>query len=229
MTQMMHLKAPKKDFKIVTIVVFSLIMGFLILTAFYGISFTGKAISNFGSGGGNGTIELKADLTIPSLELEGKLGEVKIKGGSNSNLFVGDQKFYLGNSDNNLIILKEYNGKIFLDSNRILFFKGKATEVSINGIPITSEIGKTLSVRFDENFKYNLLGIKGGVSIEELNYVTSGTIRIDNEKKIFRIENEEISMDDFQGDITIERGKFKIDGKVKKLEINGAQGILITS
>ncbi len=229
MNQMMHLKAPKKDFKILTITIFLLIMGFLILTAFYGFNFTGNAIKNWSSGNGNSSIELKADLTIPNLELEGKFGEIKIKGGSNSNLFVGNQKFYLGNSDNNLIILKEYVGKIFLDSNRILYFKGKSTEVSVNGIPITSEIGKTLSIKLDEDFKYSLLEIKNGVSIKELNYITSGTIRVSDDKNVFRIENEEIVMKNFQGDMSIERGKFKIDGKVSELEIKGTQGISITS
>ena len=229
MNQIMHLKAPKKDFKMVTITIFLLIMGFLILTAFYGFNFTGNAIKNWGSGGGNSSIELKADLTIPNLELKGNLGEIKIKGGSNSNLFVGDQKFYLGNSDSNLIILKKYNGKIFLDSNRILYFKGKATEVSVNGITITPEMGKTLSVKLDEDFKYSLLEIKGGVSIKELDYITSGTIRVNDDKNIFRVENEEIIMKNFQGDMSIERGKFKIDGMVKQLEIKGVQGISITS
>lgn len=229
MNQIMHLKTPRKDFKIVAITIFLLIMGFLILTAFYGFTFTGNIIKNLSSGGGNSTIELKADLTIPNLELEGKFGEVKIKGGSNSNLFVGNQKFYLGNSDNNFISLKDYNGKISLDSNRILYFKGKAVEVSVNGIPITSEVGGTLSVRLDEDFKYSLLEVKGGVSIKELNYITSGTIRINSDKNVFRIGNDEVTMSYFQGDISIERDKFKIDGKVRKLEIKGAQGILITA
>ncbi len=228
MNQIMHLKAPKKDFKILTISIFILILGFLVLTSFYGFKFTGNVIRDFGSSK-NSTIEIKADLTIPELELDGKFGEVKIKGGSKSNLFVGNQKFYLGDSQNNFITLKEFNGEILLDAGKILFFKGKATEVLVNGIPITSNIGDTLKVNLGEDFRYSLLEIKNGVEIKELNYITTGTIRVNNDKNILRIQNEEIEMNNFNGDIVIENNKFRIEGKVSKLEIKGEQGISINS
>ena len=215
MNQLMHLKAPKKDFKIVTISVFLLILGFLIITSFYGFKFTGNAIKNLGLSK-NSIIEIKADLTIPELELKGKFGEIKIKGGSKSNLYVGDQKFYLGNSQNNFITLKEFNGEILLDASKILFFKGKATEVSVNGVPITSNIGDILKVKLDEDFRYSLLEIKGGVSIKELNYITSGTIRVNNDKNILRVQNEEIEMSYFEGDIIIKNDKFRIEEKLSK-------------
>ena len=228
MNQIMHLKTPKKDFKVTAITIFLIIMGLLILTSFYGFTFTGNVIKNF-SLKGNSTIDIKADLTVPNIELKGKFGEVKIRGGSRSNLYVGDQKFYLGDSENNFITLKEYRGEIFLDSNKILFFKGKASEVSVNGIPITSETGETLSIKLDEDFKYSLLEVRNGVSIEELNYITSGTIRVNNNKNVFQVENEEINMEDFEGDFVIENNKFRIDGRISELEIKGNQGILITS
>lgn len=230
MNQIMHLKKPKKDFKVAAITIFLLIMGLLILTSFYSFTFTGNVIKEFGEfGNKSSTIDIKADLTVPNLELKGKFGEVKIKGGSRSNLYVGNQKFYLGDSENNYIILEEYKGDILLDVNKILKFKGKATKVSINGIPITSESGGILSVRLDEDFKYSLLEVRNGVSIKELNYITSGTIRLNNNKDVFQVENEEISMEDFEGDLVIENNKLKIEGKISKLEIKGDQIISITS
>lgn len=226
MNQLMHLKAPKKDFKIVTISVFILILGFLILTSFYGFKFTGSTIKEFGSSK-NSTIGIKADLTIPELSLDGKFREIKIKGGSKSNLNVGDQKFYLGDSQNNFITLKNFDGKILLDAGKILLFKGKSTEVSVNGIPITSNLEDNLKVNLDEDFRYSLLEIREGVEIEELVYTTSGTIRVNNDKNILRIENEEIEMRYFDGDIVIENNKFRIEGMVSKLEVKGDQGISI--
>lgn len=228
MNQLMHLKSPKKDFKMVTIAAFLLILGFLVVTSFYGFTFTGNAIKNLGVSK-NSTIEIKADLTIPELELDGKFGEIKIKGGSKSNLYVGNQKFYLGNSQNNFITLKEFKGEILLDAGKILFFKGKATEVLVNGIPITSNIGDVLKVNLGEDFRYSLLEIRNGVSIKELNYITSGTIRVNNDKNILRVQNEEIEMSYFDGDIIIENDKFRIEGTVSKLEIKGDQGIIINS
>ena len=226
MSQFMHLKAPKKDFKIITIVIFLLILGILVLTSFYGINFTGSVINDLISNR-NSSIEIRADLTIPELELDGKFGEIKIKGGSKSNLYVGDQKFYLGDSQNNFITLKDFDGKIILDAGKILFFKGKATEVSVNGIPITSNMGTTLKISLDEDFRYSLWEIRKGVEIKELNYITTGTLRINNDKNILRDENEEIEMNDFNGDIIISNDKFKLEGTLNKLKIKGNYGISI--
>lgn len=214
--------------KILLFIIFLVVVGFLIITSFFGFALTGNVIENLAPGK-NSTIDLRADLTVPDLKLEGEFGEVTIKGGSNSNLYIGNQKFYLGNSNNNFISFENFDGKIFLSGNSISGLNGKAEKVSVNGVPVESRNKGTLSINMDENFRYNFISVKKGVSIEELNYVTSGTIRVNNERNIFQVNGEKVNMKNFQGDLSIENNNFKLHGKVSRLDIKGEQGISITS
>lgn len=225
----------KNHKKIILFSIFLGILSLLIVTSFFGdFSLTGRIINNNNNNDPDenitlGGIKIEADLTIPVLELNGFYKKIELKGGSDSFIYIGNEKFKLGGSKNNLIIINDFDGKLSFNKNNVFKLGGKATKVTINGIPVEPASKSTLKVSLDEDFSYNLLKIEETVFIKELDYITSGLIKINNGKNIFNIGEEKIILSDFQGDLRIENRKFKINGYIEKLEILGDSGISVSS
>ena len=206
--------------------VFVSILGYMLLTSFYPkLSLTGKIIDEVRP---NSTITISAELGIPELKVSGDFKSVKISGNSESPLYIEGSKFPLA-SKNNFLVFENFTGDVNFDQNEISKISGKALRVSVNGVPMEPRIkGTTLKISVDD-FNYNDLGIEDEVVIKEISYSTSGSININNGKNIFSLDGEQIIVEDFVGDLKILGGKFKLDGFVKKLDINGKSAITISS
>lgn len=220
-------KSKRRHLHLFIFLIFVVILLFLIVTSFFDFfSFTGGIIKNTNSSNNDG-INIEAVLTIPNLEIKGEFNKVEIRGGSDSYFYVESEKFYLGNSQNNYIILNNYDGDILFDSDKISGLNGRVSDVSINGVPVSPEKKSTLKVKLDENFNYNSLEISDGAFISKLIYNATGIIKINNGKNIFNLDNEEIEIRGFLGSLRVERKKFEINGKIDRLEIRG-QGISVS-
>tara|TARA_Y100000034_G_scaffold99609_1_gene122505 strand:- start:2221 stop:2922 length:702 start_codon:yes stop_codon:yes gene_type:complete len=217
----------KYKLKLFVFIVFVGIILLLIYTSFVGnFSFIGGTIIENIS---INKIKINADLTIPQLELDDEFNSIKIEGNSNSFLYVGDQKFSLADLNKNYIILDNYDGEIYFDNENIFKFKGKVNNTIINSIPVTSKSGKNTKIYFDENFNYDSLEIKDRAFIRKLDYVTSGKISLNNGKNVFDISNEKLIINNFQGDLKINRKKLNLDGYITGLKIVGDSDISIMS
>ena len=149
-----------------------------------------------------------------------------MSGSSNYFLYVGGQKFELGAIKNNFFVFKNFDGKISFDGKKITEFKGKVSDVTINGVLITP-VKNTTKIRFEEDFNYQFLKITNGVSINEIIYITSGLIKLNNGEQIFNIDNNEITIKDFYGNIIIDKEKFNANGYISELKIVGESDINI--
>ena len=210
--------------------VFSAILGGLIITSFYtNGSLTGfiteKIVQEVRP---NSTIEFNAELTIPSLSIDGNFQKVELRGNSESFLDIESERFSL-NSKSNYITIENYTGEISFDGEKISKLKGKATRIFVNGIPIQPKTKGAMKVSLGSEFYYSYVDVKKEVVIKEMSYSTSGEIIINNGKNIFNLENEKISIEDFVGDLKIFGDKFNLDGFVKKLDIRGKSAITISS
>jgi hypothetical protein len=226
----------KKHKRLIIFMVFLAILSFLIFTSFSDISFTGSMITGnviiegLTPGGTVGEgIEFKSEFsTIPDLIFKGEFEKIELSGNSNSFLKVGNQKLSLEKVSNNLIIFDNFNGEISLNYGQITKLNGRASGVTLNGVSIFPlEEESAIKVSFGDEFNYGSLEIGRGVSIGEINYVTSGTIRLNGGKEIFSVNNEEIIINDFYGSLLINNGKFKIEGDVGELGISGESNINI--
>ena len=226
----------KKHKRLIIFLVFLSVLSFLVLTSFSDISFTGRVIAGKviiegltpGEAREEG-IEFKSEFsTIPDLIFKGKFEEIELIGNSNSFLKVGNQKISLGKVNSNLIIFDDFNGEFSLNYGQITKLSGRASGVTLNGVstfPLEEE--STMKISFGEEFNYDSLEIERGVSIGEINYVTSGTIRLNGGKEIFSVNKEEITVKNFYGSLSISSGKFKIEGHVGELDISGESNINI--
>jgi len=166
-------------------------------------------------------IQIKASLDIPNLKISTKTSEVKIiTGTSNTILQAGSEKFDLSKVGESDITLVNFDGNIEFDSEYILNLNGKATETLINNIKTTSNSGDKTKIKISEIFSYRTLKIKD-TSFRSLSYITSGEINLNGKKATFRLNEDNVDLTSFKGDITIEGNTFYIDGEVNKLKING--------
>lgn len=226
----LHHHLIKNHHKLIAFLIFLSILALLIYTSFNGSPFTGSVITGSVIGvTENNSLRFNAELTTPNLELEGNFEKVEILGGSDSFFYVGNQKFDLGNSERNYLIFENYEGEISSKENGITLMKGKASKVTMNGILITSQTKDTTKVNFEGNFDFNSLEIKEKVSIKELAYITSGIVRLNEDKNIFNLNNEEIVITNFNGDLIIENGRSKFNGYVRKLDIKGDSEVSVFS
>ena len=212
--------------KIIVFGIFLIVLFILVYTSFYGLPSTGNIIKN--TPDSNNSISVSADLTIPSLLLDGEYRRVLIAGGSDSFFYIGDQKLSLANSIDNYIILTGYSGKISFDENIISELKGKVTEVSVNGVSVMPKSKETVKIYLDKDFYCNSLKIDEGVFIKKLNYKTSGAIKLENQKTILNLNNDDLTLKNFQGDLELKNNRFIINGYLSGLEIKGAKDISIS-
>ena len=220
---------PRRHTKLIIFLIFLGILVLLVVTSFYSdFSLTGSLTKKIvDEVKPNSTIKFSADLTIPNLKINGNFQNVELKGNSDSFMYVDSGKFQL-NSKNNYIILENYTGDISFNSEEILILNGKASKVFVNGIPIEPKTKSTLKTEI-ENFDYGSLIVENEVVIDKIKYISSGNIVLNGGKNVFNIENEEISFEDFMGDLRIENEKFSLNGYVKNLDIKGESGISVFS
>ncbi len=223
---------PEKKHKTHTKIILSLIifgiflitLFLLIYTSFSGSPLTGNIIKNDSS---NNSIIISADLTIPVLSLNSEFERIIIKSYSDSFFYVGDKKFPLSNSKENYIVLTDYEGEISFDEKTISKLKGKVMKISINGIPVVSKTDKKMKIYFDTDFNYDSLEIPENIFIKKIDYETSGVIILDK-KTTINLDDENLIIEKFYGNLKIENKHFKIKGYVKKLDIKGHKQISIS-
>jgi len=231
-------KFKEHRWQILTIVSFIIIVGFILATSlpnspFTGNLFSGNIISKTFSGdNGNysGGLGFKSELkTIPELNLDGNFESLYISGGSpESVLNVGSQKVSLGKVKTNFISFDNFNGKINLNKNELSSLEGKIKQITVNGVSMVSvEEGRTTKVNLDKPIKYDSLEILKGVSIDKITYTTSGVLELNGGKQTLNLENDEIEIVGFYGNLKVEKSKLSLDGTVKELNVLGDEKISI--
>ena len=99
----------------------------------------------------------------------------------------------------------------------------------MNGVLITAQSKATTKVNIDNPLKYEEIKIGEGTSIKELSYQTSGTIKLNDGKNVFSINNEEITLNNFHGTILIKNKEFILEGYIEQLDVIGDSNIQIKS
>ena len=186
---------------------------FLIYTSFYnpglGNSITGNTI--LGDKTEENLIEIDSTLTPPEeIKVNEKIEKIELKIEKTDKFFVGKERFDLNKAS---IIIDNFEGKIYFNKRNITEFNGKAKKVFVEGIPITGN--PYLKVRFEGEVNYNYLKLNN-FYLNSLSYITSGIVRLNNEKVIVNLENENFKIEKFQGNLEIKGNRFKLKGLVKK-------------
>ena len=218
-------KHKKHHLKIILLLAFCGVLGLLILTSFYGnFQVTGKIIKSLSlspsNSAGNSTLLLNAELTIPNLEVDGTFDQLELTGSSDTYIIFGGQKYYLGNLNENYFVIYDY-GKISFNPKNISELSGKSSGIRINGVLVEPSKGSTAKVSLNNSFKYKSIDIIGNAEIKKLSYNTSGSLITSNEKNVFKLDQDGLTINGFTGNISVEENELILNGRVNSIDIEG--------
>jgi len=207
--------------KIYLVLVFLGIFAFIIYTSFYNSELsliTGNVIkSTPQSVSINEKVDINAKLELPNkLDINSNIEKISLKTSKDEKLQFGNQIIELTKKSS--IVIDNYQGKLNINSKN-LSLEGRASKIFVNGIPIKQSSGSATKISFENSIKYEFLELTN-FNINNLQYQTSGNININKDKIILNIENEEIDLTGFEGDLTINNNQLKLKGSIKNFDLN---------
>lgn len=202
-------KRSKHNVGLYVFLVFLLIVGYVFYTSFYnpdlGKKITGNIIKTSNNLRG---IKIEAKLSSPEkVSVSGKIDKIELSTDSGE-FIVGKEKF---ESKKASIIIEDYDGELDFGKYNITKLNGKSNKIFFNGIPIT---GNEIKISL-ENADYNYLKLTD-FYLGYLYYRASGIVKIDNEKVLVKLDNEDFKIEDFKGNLSIRGNKLEIYGEIKK-------------
>ncbi len=220
-----------KHKKAIIFITFLLVVSSLAYFAFFDGGITSRVIDSIGFSSEinlENSINISANLIQPDdLIIKGKIDKIEMRINKIDDFFyVGKEKFDLGKLSETYITIFDYNGELSFDNENILELKGKSSKVLINGISATPTSGDDMKIYFKEDIGYKYLKLDN-TFLNPLSYITSGSINLNDGKIDINIDDEEIKLGKFRGDIEVDRGKFKIKGETERLEVVGILDVKI--
>jgi len=195
---------------LIVLIAFIGILGFLVYTSFYNPNLK-KTITGGIIKEPLGEIEIDAAISpLDRLKISGNIEKVELKI-KNKGFFIGREKFEL---DEASIIIENYNGNLVINKSYIII-DGSTEKVFVEGIPISSFNNMKILI---ENAEYNYVRAKG-FYLDNLKYKASGIVRLNKEKVLINLENEDFKIEKFRGDLEVRKDSFKIKGIVKKTNL----------
>jgi hypothetical protein len=192
-----------------------LILGLITIIIFLGgLNFTGNIVDSLGS---NNTFEVKASLSVPEINLDGDYEEIIFSFGQSS-LYVDNKRVPLEGLDNK-IVLRNFNGFFSFKEGDILKLDGKASEITINSVPISSDEGTKIKVLMTPGANYKSIEIKERAYLKSLDYISSGQISLG--ENLLKINSERVVFKNYLGSLSVIEGNLVLNGIVESIRVEG--------
>ena len=220
----------KKPIKPIRIIFFIFLILLLLLLFFAvkgesknvtGRSITGNVIGVDSEGSLEG-IELQSRVSVPEVfEIDSQVDEVELRIKGSGNLYVGKQKFGLSELKSITdLVLKDFDGEIVFNKDQILSLEGKALKIFINNVPIDSESNSKMKIRFDKSQVYNYMKLNN-FYLNSLSYNATGEVRLNNDKVVINLKDEDFEIKKFQGDLVVSQKMLIFDGIARSSSVQG--------
>ncbi|HKL24312.1 MAG TPA: hypothetical protein VJ912_03180 [Candidatus Nanoarchaeia archaeon] len=197
-------------------ILFILVVGIILYTSVFNSDIGNlKITGNFfkSNNNPNESSDIKANITIDSLELEGNFKKVMFTSSSENKVKIEKLNPSINNSK---IILENYDGKISLTSEKITSLEGDADKILIKDSGLSFS-DKEHDVEI-ENFDYEDLEIEG-IYIRKFDKIVSGII--DVQGVISEIKNNTLLIKKFKGDLNSKglNGSMNFDGIAERVRM----------
>jgi len=211
----------KKKFLIVLVLFF---LSILLFFFFYNNEvITGRAINSINL---NNSIKIKTSLSVPEITLDDEYKEISLYLNKGSSINLDNKQIILQETEN-YIVLKNFKGKIKLNTNTIEEINGKIFEITINNLPIKLKAGSKIKIVLPQDSKYSLFKIKDDVYLKNMFFTTSGNIFVGGDS--LSLNYDKLELKNYQGSLTIKDKTLILDGLVEILNIEGSSRKVILS
>ena len=114
-------------------------------------------------------------------------------------------------------VIENYEGKFTIEANVISNLHGTADQVFLDGTPIKEKKGTT-KVSFDR-LDYNYIEMRE-IHLNTLSYSATGILKINDGKFLINLVEEEFYVNDFVGDLEINKNYLRINGNARDFDAN---------
>src|SRR3989344_865113 len=128
---------------------------------------------------------------------------------------IGNQEIHLNKSSS--FVIENYEGKFTIEANVISNLHGTADQVFLDGTPIKEKKGTT-KVSFDR-LDYNYIEMRE-IHLNTLSYSATGILKINDGKFLINLVEEEFYVNDFVGDLEINKNYLRINGNARDFDAN---------
>ncbi|MAH07022.1 hypothetical protein CMI38_02095 [Candidatus Pacearchaeota archaeon] len=161
-------------------------------------------------------VGLNARLGIPGLlVVDSGSDKLSIRVSEQVDFLIGDQKVRLSKGDS--IVVDDFGGRVSVEGKTIVGLEGRGSRVFIDGLPISHKSDSLIKLSV-EGLGYSYMEFEN-VYLESLSYITSGLVRINEDKLVIRLDEESFAIDRFKGDLTISND-VRVDGKIDRSNVD---------
>lgn len=214
----------KKRLWLVVTFVFIGILLFIVYTSFYNPELGRKITGNVVSSGDvevENSIRIDADLSIENLNVNSYMDKFSFRIKNSGTLTIGKEILHL--SDKASVVIDSYSGKIDINLDNLDEIKGEGIRVFVDGLPISGISGSEIKISSSEAIDYSYLKLEN-VYLDSLSFLTSGIVRINEDKLVLRLEEENFKIKKFKGDLEISRGSLELKGILDKSNLKNFIG-----
>jgi len=134
---------------------------------------------------------------------------------------LNEEELSLSDMSDVIIQIKDFEGTLKLNDEGLLTLEGEGTEFVANGVTLSTQ--RTLDVSF-QGLSYDTL-VLNNAKLSDLYFDdATGNVAL-NGKLAYQLETEDLSIQGFEGDLSINKGaaeEVQMSGKVSKFQLTGA-------
>jgi hypothetical protein len=161
-------------------------------------------------------VKLEARLGVPEeLIINSYASKLSVRVNENVEVSVGDGKISLGKGDS--VIIDDFQGLVDVDGKMISELNGRGSKVFVDGLPIIHKSDEMIDVELSGGYGY--LGFEG-LYLDYLSYVTSGSIRINDDKVVIKLSDEKFEFNKFQGNFVVSN-EVRMKGVIDRSNVKG--------
>ncbi|MEK6871580.1 MAG: hypothetical protein AABX16_01620 [Nanoarchaeota archaeon] len=209
----------KFPFVFIVALVFAGLFFFLMYTSFYDADITKKISGNFinlQTGNNAATVSVSGEFSLPdALTVDSSIAKLSFKLKEPLSIVIGNEQIDLEPMSS--FVADSFTGSFIISGGKILHLTGTAAQIFANGVPLKDKTGKTISfeakdivytyVRFDDLF------------LPEIEYITSGVLRLNNNAVVVRFNNEPLHLRSYQGNVEISKNYLRLEGVASDIDI----------
>ncbi len=188
-------------------------------TGFTGAVTTGAVVGNVAPGD-VGTVPLTLAATpVPDLTLDVELSSLEVTFNSfNVPFTVNKEGLNVRGKEAHTLVLEGYSGKFGLTQQGVVL-QGTASRVILDNVMLGTQKALAIQTR---GLAYNELHVRDSVLGRLRFQVGDGTMDLRSGKVIYALDDEEVELSDFGGDLYVDKDGFGVTGVVRDVNLNGA-------
>jgi hypothetical protein len=167
--------------------------------------------------GNQSRVQISAELELRAFDVDYSAKVLSIDFSNPSQqIKVNSENLDLSELSSGTLVLSEWAGN--LKAGKELSFDGKSSKLSVNSVAVLPE-KENLAVK-TEKLQFSLVRLDG-LSVSKFSYTSTGTVSVNDDQIIANLEDETLSLEDFEGYMELTPERLVLNGTARNIEVEG--------